>query len=65
MNGINVVSVSDNRDIRRGWRVRVFFLPDDLNARGHTLAERHFRAEGPARQWAAAMARTHHAIMQG
>ena len=47
-----IVSISDNTDIRQGWRVRVFVLPADWNALGRTIAERRFRSEAAARHWA-------------
>jgi hypothetical protein len=47
-----IVSISDNTDIRQGWRVRVFVLPADWNALGRTIAERRFRSEAAARRWA-------------
>jgi hypothetical protein len=61
----NVVSVSDNTDIGRGWRVRAFVLPADWNALGRTLAEQRFRSESAARRYARKLARDYDAEIQG
>ena len=45
------------RNSGRGWRVRLFSLPDDdWNALGSTVEERFFRTEAAARKRAAELA---------
>ena len=65
MESRTIVSISDNTDIRRGWRVRTFILPADWNALGRTIEERRFRTEAPARRYAEKMAKAHNATLQG
>lgn len=64
--GRNVVSISDNTDIREGWRVRAFYLPASMNELGRTLAERKgIRTETAARALAAKWAADYSAETQG
>ncbi len=65
MESRTVVSISDNTDIRQGWRVRTFVLPADWNALGRTIAERRFPSEATARRYAKQMAAAHNASVQG
>jgi hypothetical protein len=58
-----IVSISDNNDIRQGWRVRVFVLP--ANAPGRTVVEQRFRREAAARRWAEEMAEEYGAEVRG
>jgi hypothetical protein len=61
-----IVSISDNTDIRRGWRVRTFVLPArEWNAMGRTVDEQRFRTEAAARRYANKMAIAHNATLQG
>jgi len=60
-----IVSISDNTDIGRGWRVRTFVQPKSLNELGRTIAEHRFRTETQARKHARDMAISHAAEIQG
>jgi hypothetical protein len=61
-----VVSVSNNTDIGKGWRVRGFMYEvRNWNSLGRTFAEERFRTESAARKFAAKLAAESGAEIQG
>lgn len=65
MEALTVVSISNNTDISRGWRVRTFIAPADWNSLGRTIAYAWFPSEVAARRYANEMAIAHNAVIQG
>lgn len=59
--GRTIVSLSDNIDIGKGWRVRCYFLPDNCNALGRTLVETYHKTEASAQKAASAYAQQYDA----
>lgn len=61
---LTIVSISNNTDIKKGWRVRCFVL-DDPNKLGRTIAEDYFKNEHVARLYAKNLADVYNATLQG
>lgn len=53
MKAFTAISISNNTNIDRGWRVRTFIAPGDLDSAGHTIEERSFLTEEAARRYVA------------